>query len=308
MLTHSPTTGVRRAGGHNARVVDSYEPRAQVWLRRWRRWRGAPAAFATSWFDARRHAADFANIETYSMFLGYPRSGHSLVGSLVSAHPEAVIADELDVLRYIQLGFRRRQIYALILRSDAGFQARGRQSYVHNYNVPGSHQGRYTSLRVIGDKKGGASTLHLLLHPEWMERLERVVQDPVRYIHVTRNSYDNVAAMFNMPTWGGTLDQAVDRYLLLCEGVADQKRRIPPQRMFDLRHEDLLIDPRGRLTELCTFLGLEADEAYLDACASILYESPNKTRFNAPWADESRQRVTDAIERYPFLRGYGWDD
>ena len=242
------------------------------------------------------------------MFIGYPRSGHSLVGSLVSAHPEAVIADELDVLRYIQLGFRRRQIYALILRSDAEFSARGRQSYVHNYDVPGASQGTFTKLRVIGDKKGGASTLHLQAHPEWLERLESVVRDPVRYVHVTRNPFDNVAAMFNMSTWGGTFAAAVDRYGSLCEGVAEQKRRIGNDRIFDLRHEDLLVDPHGRLTALCEFLGLEPHKDYLDACAAILYPSPNKTRGNAPWTPELRQRIEDAIAEYEFLRDYGWDD
>ncbi len=194
------------------------------------------------------------------MFLGYPRSGHSLVGSLVSAHPEAVLADELDALRYMQLGFRRSQIYALILQSDAEFSARGRQSYVHNYDVPGSHQGSFTRLRVIGDKKGGASTAHLEEHPGWLERFEQLVRDPVKYVHVTRNPFDNCAALYNMSTFEGTFPQAVDLYVRLVTTNAALERRIGAARFFNLRHEDLLEKPHAELGALCTFLGLEPSD------------------------------------------------
>ena len=30
----------------------------------------------------------FDDLKTYCMFLGYPRSGHSLIGALLDAHPD----------------------------------------------------------------------------------------------------------------------------------------------------------------------------------------------------------------------------
>ena len=38
-------------------------------------------------------------IKTFVMFIGYPRSGHSIVGSLMDAHPHMVIANEFLLLR-----------------------------------------------------------------------------------------------------------------------------------------------------------------------------------------------------------------
>jgi len=51
-------------------------------------------------------------LEGYCMFIGYSRSGHTLVGSLLDAHPEMVIAHELDALKYIMAGFGRRTIFS----------------------------------------------------------------------------------------------------------------------------------------------------------------------------------------------------
>ena len=46
----------------------------------------------------------FETIQLYCMFVGYPRSGHSLVGAMFDAHPDIVIAHELDALRYLKAG------------------------------------------------------------------------------------------------------------------------------------------------------------------------------------------------------------
>ncbi len=42
----------------------------------------------------------FRSVETYCMFIGNPKSGHSLVGFLLNAHNNAVISHELNALAY----------------------------------------------------------------------------------------------------------------------------------------------------------------------------------------------------------------
>ena len=54
-----------------------------------------------------------------------------------------------------------------------------------------------TLSQVIGDKKGGI-TSHLLVDPSRMSILEevnQVVQVPMKFIHITRNPFDNIATM-----------------------------------------------------------------------------------------------------------------
>jgi hypothetical protein len=41
---------------------------------------------------------EFPDLSTLCLFIGHPRSGHTLGGALLDAHPNAVIAQKLDVL------------------------------------------------------------------------------------------------------------------------------------------------------------------------------------------------------------------
>ena len=75
-----------------------------------------PLTWARASMDARARHADFEGVQAYVMFVGYPRSGHSLVGALLDAHPDAIVAHELDALKYLQAGFGRDQLFALLLR------------------------------------------------------------------------------------------------------------------------------------------------------------------------------------------------
>src|SRR4051794_10141939 len=82
---------------------------ARTWLRRTRR-------------------GDFAEAEAFCLFVGYPRSGHSLVGELLNAHPSAVIAHEAGAQQLILDGRSRDEIYACILARAQWFALRGSRS------------------------------------------------------------------------------------------------------------------------------------------------------------------------------------
>jgi len=58
--------------------------------------------YLSSRINCRSTAALFDKVRTYVMFVGYPRSGHSLIGSLLDAHPNVVIAHEMDALQFVQ--------------------------------------------------------------------------------------------------------------------------------------------------------------------------------------------------------------
>ncbi|MEY2567272.1 MAG: hypothetical protein QOE35_1801 [Actinomycetota bacterium] len=271
--------------------------------------RGLPALYVRSALDGFRQRRLFAEVETYCMFIGYPRSGHSLVGSLLDAHPEAVIAHELDALRYVRGGFRRSQIYALILRNDREFTERGRRAATggYEYAVPNQHQGRFDRLRVIGDKRGGRSTVRLRDRPQLLERLQQQTGVPVRLVHVVRNPFDNISTIFRRRGKHASLPGAIDFYFSACEVNAGLRARLAPGQVLDLRHEDLIESPHRTIGSLVRFVGLDAGPGYLDDCASILFTSPRRTRHDAPWTPELRSDVERRIAAVDFLAGYSFD-
>lgn len=272
-------------------------------LTRARRKRKLAAAYARSMVNARRQREVFHSVERYCMFVGHPRSGHSVVGSLLDAHPEAVVSHELDALRYFQSGFRPDQLFALILEKTAADAAAGRLQGDYQYAVPGQWQGRWSTLRVIGDKMGGRSTLRMLDDPELLTRLRQALDVPLRIVHVVRNPFDNITTIhLKDPTT--TLPDVVDLYFRRCEGVVQTKRETSSEELLDLRHEDLLTDTAGFMRSLCGFLDLKAEDSYIEACAGILFDAPKQTRTKIDWPPQLIAQVEERIARYPFLEGY----
>ena len=80
------------------------------------------------------------------------------------------------------------------------------------------------------------------------------------------------------------------------------------EQLVELRHERIVADPRAALAGLCRFLGVEAPEDYLEACASVVRKAPRRTRFDIDWPVPARARVEALIAKFPFLHGYGFED
>jgi hypothetical protein len=164
---------------------------------------------------------------------------------------------------------------------------------------------------VIGDKKGAGTIKRLQDDPALLDRLRETVGDPVKYVHVLRNPYDNIATITTRkqkldppPTLGENLEY----YFSLVGTVADVKARVPEADMLDVRLEDFIADPKAALARMCAFLGVDAPADYLEDCASIVYESPNKSRHKVEWTPAQIDDVARRISRYDFLAGYTFDD
>jgi len=248
---------------------------------------------------------DFSDIERYCFFVGYARSGHSVVGSLLNAHPEMVISNELHALRFVHQRFIRSQLFALIMARDADFEAAGRTWTGYDYSVANQSQGRFTKLKVIGDKKGGASTRFIAQHPDVLDQLRRVVRVPIRVIHVTRNPFDNIARMVMSSRFD--VRATVDRFGGLCDSVSEIRRRLTDDELLDASHEDFFSSPSDALGLMCKFLGVDADPEYLADCASIVRAPSTRARDGVNWAPDEIESVNGIIAKHPFMGGYSFE-
>lgn len=252
----------------------------------------------------RRLADDFARVERFCLFAGYPRSGHSLVGALLNAHPDAVIAHELDVPPLILGGCGRDELYARIVARARWFHLRGDRSN-YAYRVPGQWQGRFRRLRVIGDKRGGAVTRSLAAHPELLERTRALVGVPLRVLHVVRNPFDNVAAI---AIWEKmSLADAARFYFRHCETTARLPELCAPGELLPLRHEAMVHDPASALRALCDHLGLAAEPGWIASCRSIVFPTPTGTRHKVEWSTSLRAETAARARDFAHLAGYAFD-
>jgi hypothetical protein len=249
------------------------------------------------------YRGSFDHIRYFCLFVGYPRSGHTLVGSLLDAHRHAIIGLELDVLRYIRFGFSRAQIFLLLVENSRLQAKRGRQWTGYSYYVPNQWQGRAEQIRVIGDKRGGDTSRRLARDFSLLDRLRRRVGLPLKVIHVVRNPYDNIATMCLRGDAPG-LDQAIDAYFSMADTVARVQQHLPASDFITVHHEDIIAHPIAEIANLCEFLELCADSNYLRDCASIVFEHPNRSRSKVAWTAEQRTRVARRCAQYGFLAEY----
>ncbi len=255
---------------------------------------------------AARSNPDLSELECFTFFIGYARSGHTLVATLLNAHPEMVIAHELDAARFVRHRFGRSQLVSLLLQRDQQFGEIGRTWSGYHYEVPGQFQGRYETLRVIGDKRARASVLQIAERPELLDRLRRVVRVPIRVVHVTRNPYDNIATEARRHNM--SLGASTAWYDEICRAVGAVRPMLDRSELVDLRYEDFADDARTELSALCRFMGVDASTDYLDVCASIVWPNPKRSRDTVTWSDEERRGVERLIGRNEMLRSYTFDD
>lgn len=274
------------------------------------RWLFDKTQTATKYINSRlksdSYVAKTKDVRVFCLFVGYPRSGHSLVGSLLDAHPNSIIANELDVLKFVGAGFNRDQIYYLLLRNSEDYSKKGRTQTGYKYDVPNQWQGRTDRLLVLGDKKGGMTTQRLSKNPMLINKMQSMLGVPIKFIHVVRNPFDNIMTMTNRTN--STILREIIHYFELCLKNTMILEIAGKGNVLNIRHEDLIATPEQTLTKMVSFLDLETQSDYLSDCSGIIYRSPHKSREKHDWNDREKDLVLEQISRFPFLSDYTFEN
>lgn len=254
--------------------------------------------------DATR--ATFNQIGCYCFFVGHPRSGHTIVRSVLDAHPNVVLSDELNAVRYVRAGFDRDRLFASIVAYAEQGARKGSRRGEYTYAVADGHQGQASRIDVIGDKNGGRTSKALAQDPRLLEKLKQTVGIPIRVIHVVRNPYDNIATASRKSIF--SMKHNIDEYFLRTRINEQVLQQVSEDESMTVYQEDFLSDPQRVIASLCTFLGVEAPDEYCDACAAIINPNPNQTRFRTKWPQHLLDDIADRMSQHSFLQRYTFDE
>ncbi|WP_173199701.1 sulfotransferase [Parvularcula mediterranea] len=273
---------------------------------------------------------------TLVQFVGFPRSGHSLIGALLDAHPNAAIAHELDIMGLVAKGMSAASIRSLIGRSARQFSDDGRWWNGFRYETPELSALSNEELTVIGDKKGDWATRWFAGDPSLIDKIRREIGLRTVFINVTRHPLDNIATMslrkgrlydrLRIEASDGeafstalqtaqeagdiashALDEMVTDYLALAAGVAAMKKAVPKDDWYEIVYEDFVEDCGASLSGLAGFLGLTSQADWLAAANTLVRSGGSKSRDRVSWTDDQRNLIREAIQTYDFLRPYSDD-
>jgi len=240
----------------------------------------------------------------FLMFAGYPRSGHTLVASILNAHPNVVCSNQQFVINEMsgdpELGLAKISILSKI-ESGTHKGAWNPNAYIEPC--------KGEDITVIGDKTGHRTVEHLIANHGDLDVFKRTVDLPIKWIHVVRNPFDNIATWTkkNLESRKGKSSTDVEF------NIAFNKFKALNDEIFKLKKtEDILTVPHERvirfidktLDELCNFLEIEKHSEWRSRVIKTLWKEPRITRRNIKWNPPMRAKVVSLVKQYPWLRGY----
>jgi hypothetical protein len=260
--------------------------------------------YLESFIRSKIYKRNFQNINTFCIFVGYSRSGHSIIGSLLDAHSNIIISHEINPLYFKEKKFSRDQIFSIILENSKQFAKMGRGWSGYSYQVVGQWQGKFTRLKVIGDKMGGWTSHLLRDNDKLLDEYREHISLPLKCIHHIRNPFDNISRMALVLKRKKVTKKDIDYYFSLASTNHALKRRLTRENYFEGKHEDFISNPERYLTKLCNFLNVSCSKGYLKACDAVVNRNPSRPRFDIVWHKNLIKYANRKISKYDFLVGY----
>ena len=281
-----------------------------------------------------------AGVKKFVFFVGYSRSGHSIVGTLMDAHPHVIIPHEFMLfqnfrsLNRVPDSLWRDNLYNRLYKKSAVSADKIRANPIKGYTlgVTGLSQGTYDRyVEVIGDKSGSMTTSEYISSKRNFisnyEKLKRMVSVPVCVIHVVRNPFDMIATGVIINEKGNEgfglmkkesettkipipdakfykyTDYKFEQFGAVTEMIENVFGR---ENVLELHNCDLVADPRGTLTKIFDFLEVNTTEHYLDVCAEKVFKSVSRSRDLMEWTPEQRETVEQKMKKYEMFNRYNF--
>jgi Sulfotransferase family len=202
--------------------------------------------------------------------VGCPRSGTTLVQTMLDSHPRLSVLYEAESLVDIPLGLRSSRSCASEALAFAeahqdcrthGFDARAARAVCKELGIrdaAGAMRALAASQALAhGKRRWGTKTPKALLH---LAELATVYPD-AQFIHVIRDGRDSASSQARVFS-----RSVVQGALLWRTGMRTGRRagsRLGPDRYLEVRLEELLSSPEEQLRRMCAFLGEDFGQSML---------------------------------------------
>ncbi len=275
------------------------------------------------------------NVKKFVFFIGYPRSGHSIIGSYLDAHPNVIIAHEYPLFKnLLRAKMSKFSIYNYLYKSSYdelinGWRGRKNiDSKGYSLSVEGLWQATFDKLTVIGNKQGGATVQLFRRSPRAfftsLNYLQSVVNIPILILHVIRNPFDMISTQTLYMHTGikgvkakASEDKKFNDSVLLKATATDMMERAAAAKeimskvnlpILEIHHEDLIKDPISTMKYVCGFIGIECSSHYLDTCKNSTYVSYSKSRHTVVWPRSIIDLVTQQLDNFYFFQRYSYSN
>ena len=279
-------------------------------------------------------------VKKFVLFVGHSHSGHSIIGAILDAHPNVIMAHEYRVLEPCVWGSTTPQIqskrdlfnnlYRNSYRSvQTGWRSPLPRRKGYNLHIESQWQGTFSQLKVIGDKGGGklSDTLLKSLNKTvaCFSHLKKKIQIPIVLFHVMRNPFDILATTFvnsrglsvhEMISKGRKLNVARNQIIPVASVIARREKsamewinskEMKNTEVVHIRSEKFINDPRRHVKEMCRTLDVPCPSDYVRACDEKIYKKVSPSRKTINCTKDVIEEVREIFKQIPSFSGYSFD-
>lgn len=226
-----------------------------------------------------------------TFLIGAERSGTTLFRLMVDSHPEITCIESLDyVINAVGAdgSFPSLSDYAVRLETENVFSTSG---FVLDTSLP--------DLAAVANdfvdqrkRAAGKSEAAVMAH-NGLDAILRIWPD-ARFIHIVRDPRA-VALSAKAFEWGTAVYFGVSRWADLMDEWDRVTSSMGPDRVMEIRFEDLVSDCETVLTKVCNFLGNTYTDEMLSYAIETDYDRPIASKAT-DWQNEITNRETQEIE------------
>lgn len=241
--------------------------------------------------------------EQFCFFIGYSRSGHSLIGSILDAHKNIIIAHEYNFLD--NMCQNKDDLFNDLIETSKKQSDKGRKEGKYDYTIKDSYQGKYTKLKVLGDKKGEATT-GMLFKDSFilLKAFQQYVKCPIKILHVTRNPFDMLSTnKANNKKGINVLLNFIEvnnKIKKVCEDIGIK--------VLDVNFEKFVKNTKTELKRICNFLNVEYSNEYFNNVNNIINKKLHKSRFEVDWKKEDIEYLENKLKNYKLFEHYKYEE
>lgn len=244
------------------------------------------------------------HVEQRTFLVGCPRSGTTLLQSMIAAHPQIVSFPETHFLVatgktlrgrwYTRLGLASPEMKGQVDRFLVDMDRTDMRVLLPRHGVWIRQYA--TALVKILDTLAGEQGKTCWLektpgHLHYVDLIERYIPR-VQFIHIVRNGPDVVASLYQVTHehpqgWGGVydIDYCVDQWN---HDIQLTKRYTRKTNHILVQYEQLVKNPQAVLTDVCDFIGITFNQ---DMIAHHSLAAEKLILANEIWKQESKQAI-----------------
>lgn len=189
--------------------------------------------------------------------VGSPRSGTSALAWALDAHPEFWTSEESDFLYPLAGAGRLHQSYRMASRRrERHWLVQQGVGFPEFAAFVGSGLDRLFLSRSGGKRWVDSSPQYTLMIPELL-----VLFPHARILHIVRNGADVVHSMLHSgfdPPWARRFAVACQTWVRFVTS-GERARSMHPDRILQVRHEQLELDGEAAMAQILAFIGAEPD-------------------------------------------------